>query len=171
MTKEVSVTTKHTYLFEPGLWTMEGIYLDREEQPHLQTGQLVVIHSPSLWTIESQINISGQDTRDFETRYDITPMQPGKSYTEWKSITNGPEAIFGLFVVVEDTLMMPWESESGIYWGQEVLARVSPHEYLSRGFAFIKNDKVSAWAVKLTRATEQDLDENQDEDSPDDGTT
>jgi hypothetical protein len=145
------MSVKHTYLVEPGLWSVEGLFFDQAEKPHQQSGQLVVIHGPDLWTIDSSMNITGQDNRDFDTRYDITPMPSDRSYTEWKSITSGPEPIFGLFVVVEDTLMMPWESESGIYWGQEVLARLSPTEYLSRGYAFIKRDKVSAWAVKLTR--------------------
>jgi hypothetical protein len=159
------VRVKHTYLVEPGLWTVEGLYYDREERPHRQTGQLVIVHSPTLWTIDSRLNISGQDTRDFETRYDVAPMSSEQSYTEWKSITSGPEAIFGLFVIVEDTLMMPWESESGIYWGQEVLAKVGQGQYISRGFAFIKRDKVSAWAIKLTNS---DQEEQPDDDGVDD---
>ncbi|MDR2387655.1 MAG: hypothetical protein LBE80_08755, partial [Deltaproteobacteria bacterium] len=111
------MSVKHTYLLEPGLWTVEGTYIDKEERRHRQTGQLVIVHSPSLWTIESRLNISGDDQRDFDTRYDINPMEEGQSYVEWKSITSGPEDIFGLFVIVEDTIMMPWESESGLYWG------------------------------------------------------
>jgi hypothetical protein len=146
------VSCRHTYLFEPGLWSMEGVYRDREDKPHRQTGQLAVVHSPGLWTIESSLAISGEDTRDFETRYDVTPMAEGRSFTEWKSITEGPEPIFGLFVVVEDSILMPWESESGTFWGQEALLMLSPGEYSSRGFAFIKREKVSSWAVRLTRA-------------------
>ncbi|MDR2301116.1 MAG: hypothetical protein LBF38_03610 [Deltaproteobacteria bacterium] len=145
------MSVKHTYLLEPGLWTVEGTYIDKEERRHRQTGQLVIVHSPTIWTIESRLNISGEDQRDFDTRYDITPMEEGRSYVEWKSITSGPEDIFGLFVIVEDTIMMPWESESGIYWGQEIVARLTDREYLSRGYAFIKREKVSAWAVKMTR--------------------
>ncbi|MDR1110256.1 MAG: hypothetical protein LBP92_06070 [Deltaproteobacteria bacterium] len=146
------MANQHTYLLEPGLWTMEGIYRDREDSPHRQTGQILVVHAPGLWTIESQLSISGQDARDFETRYDVSPMPQGRSFTEWKSISNGPEPIFGLFVLVEDAIMMPWESESGIYWGQEVLSRVAPDEYRCRGFAFIKREKVSSWAVRMARA-------------------
>ncbi|MDR1487726.1 MAG: hypothetical protein LBT62_07045 [Deltaproteobacteria bacterium] len=140
----------HSYLFRPGLWKIDGIYLDKNEVRHRQTGQLVIIHSPDLWTIDNQVNISGQDARDFVTRYEITPFEKDKSYTEWKSLTGGPEPIFGLFVVVEDCIMMPWQSRTGTYWGQEVMARVGGGEYLSRGFAFIKQQKVSSWAVRLT---------------------
>ncbi|MDR0355158.1 MAG: hypothetical protein LBJ64_05430 [Deltaproteobacteria bacterium] len=142
---------KHTYLFQPGLWTVDGRYLDREENPHTQTGELVIVHARDLWTIDSQLNISGQDPRKLESRYEVTPFANDKSYTDWKSDTDGPEPVYGLFVVVQDAIMMPWQSRSGIYWGQEVLAKVSDHEYISRGFAFIKDDKVASWAARLSR--------------------
>jgi hypothetical protein len=135
----------------PGLWSVDGIYYDREDVPHAQSGQLLVSHSPNLWTIDSQLKISGEDQRDFISRYELNPMAQGQSHTDWKSHTGGPEPIFGLFVVVEDCLMMPWQSQTGAYWGQEVLAFRKPDEYISRGFAFIKETKVSAWAVRMTR--------------------
>jgi hypothetical protein len=141
----------HTYLVKPGLWLMEGIFFDREEGRHRQSGQLVVVHSPDAWSIESELAISGEDTRDFLSRYDIEPLAPGAAYTEWKSETGGPEPIFGLFVIVEDAILSPFQSRSGHYWGHETLTRVSPDAYLSRGFAFIKREKVSSWAIKLTR--------------------
>jgi hypothetical protein len=141
----------HTYLTRPGLWEIEGHYYDRSDNRHDAKGQLVVTHSPELWTLESKINISGDDKRDFVSLYEITPMPPAASFTEWKSQTGGPEPIYGLFVLVEDTVMMPWQSGSGSYWGQEIMGFKNPDEYLGRGFAFLKNEKVSAWAFRLTR--------------------
>jgi hypothetical protein len=47
--------------------------------------------------------------------------------------------------------MSPWQSRSGSYWGHETLTRLSDDAYLSRGFAFLKREKVSSWAVRLTR--------------------
>jgi hypothetical protein len=146
----------HTYLFKPGLWSVEGIFLDRSEGRHRQSGQLVVVHAPDLWTIDSEMTISGEDPRDFLNRYEVQPMAPGAVYTEWKSEAGGPEPIFGLFVVVEEALMMPWQSRSGAYWGHETLTRLNPGLYLSRGFAFLKRDKVSSWAVRMTRQGGQD---------------
>jgi hypothetical protein len=46
---------------------------------------------------------------------------------------------------------MPWQSESGQFWGQEVLSSVTPDLYLSRGFAFLKDRKAYSWAVRMTR--------------------
>ena len=142
---------RHTYLLQPGLWTVEGLYLDQSEGRHLQSGQLVIVHGPDLWTIESELTISGQDTRDFLSRYEITPLAPGATYTEWKSETGGPEPVYGLFVIVEDCVLSPWQSSSNTYWGHETLTKINDNVYLSRGFAFLKREKVSSWAVKLVR--------------------
>jgi hypothetical protein len=143
---------EHTYLFQPGLWQVEGVYFDGKGVRHRQTGQLVVVHGPGLWTIDSTVNISGEDTRDFQTLYEVTPPGEGLSYAEWKSASTGPEPIYGLFVVVDDVIMMPWQSRTGSYWGQEMLARVSDSEYLNRGFAFLKSTMVHSWSVRLSGA-------------------
>jgi hypothetical protein len=141
----------HTYLLQPGLWEVEGHYYDQDDNRHDAKGQLLITHSLDLWTLDSQIQISGQDNRDFLSRYEITPMPELGTFTEWKSQAGGPEPIFGLFVLVEDTVMMPWQSKSGVYWGQEIMGHKTPDEYLGRGFAFIKDQKVSSWAFRLTR--------------------
>jgi hypothetical protein len=144
----------HTYVFEPGLWSVDGIYRDGKNVPHSQEGQLLVTHTPELWTIDSQMKISGEDKRDFLTRYEFDPLAPDATYAEWKSFTGGPEPIFGLFVLVEETILMPWQSRGGHYWGNEVLSFKSGSRYLSRGFAFLKDKLVSSWAVTLTRLTD-----------------
>jgi hypothetical protein len=141
----------HTYLFMPGLWQADGVYYDELEKPHLQTGELLVEHAPDFWTIDIRLNISGQDRRDFVSRYMVTPFREGVSFTEWKSHVGGPEPIFGLFVVVQESILMPWHSQSGQFWGQEALSSVGPDLYLSRGFAFLKDRKAYSWATRLVR--------------------
>jgi hypothetical protein len=148
------VSISHTYLFEPSLWSIEGIYRDGKNIPHNQEGQLLISHTPELWTIDSQLKISGEDKRDFVTRYEMNPFPQIEQYAEWKSFTGGPEPIFGLFVVIEDTIMMPWQSQSGQYWGQEVLTYKSSTLYHSRGFAFLKDKLVSSWYADMRRLTD-----------------
>jgi hypothetical protein len=148
------MSISHTYLFEPSLWSVEGIYRDGKNIPHSQEGQLLISHTPELWTIDSQLTISGQDKRDFLTRYEFSPFSATEQYAEWKSFSGGPEPIFGLFVLIEETILMPWQSQTGIYFGQEVLVYQSPTQYLSRGFAFLQNKLVSSWAATLSRLTD-----------------
>jgi|GEM_PF-984484 len=145
----MSTDPRHTYLLQPGLWELTGIYYDRNNNPFPQRGQLVVTHEPDLWTIDAQVVITTEQTQTVTSRYEVQPLAPEAGVTEWKSETGGPEPVFGLFVVVGDTLMSPWQSRSGTYWGQEILMRWNPSEYRGRGFAFLKDDKVSAWSTRL----------------------
>lgn len=146
----MSLEKKHTYLLRPGLWTIAGVYYDQNGRTHLQKGQIAVTHEADLWTIDSQLTLTLDQTQTVNSRYDVQPLGPEATYTEWKSETGGPEPVFGLFVLVDDTVMSPWQSRSGTYWGQEILVMVNPVEYRGRGFAFLKNEKVSAWSTKLT---------------------
>jgi hypothetical protein len=112
---------------------------------------LVIVHTPDLWTIEGKLTITTHETQEVSSRYEVQPLTPEASFTEWRSETGGPEPVLGLFVVVEDVLMSPWQSRSGTYWGQEILRRIYEDEYMGRGFAFLNNQKVSAWSTRLVR--------------------
>lgn len=141
---------QHTYLIQPGLWELNGLYQDQNNNFYPQKGQLVITHEPDLWIIEGQLTVITEKTQSVASRYDVKPLATGQSFTEWKSEVGGPEPVYGLFVIVEDTIMSPWQSKSGTYWGQEVLRRLSPTEYQGRGFAFLNDQKVSAWSTRLT---------------------
>lgn len=146
----MSISVQHSYLLQPGLWDISGVYYDLNNNAYPQKGQLVISHEPDLWSIEASLTVTTEQTQTVDSRYDIQPMAEGASYTEWKSETRGPEPIFGLFVLVGDTIMSPWQSRSGVYWGQEALMRVAHGEYQGRGFAFLNNEKVSSWTIRLT---------------------
>jgi hypothetical protein len=137
-------------MFRPGLWSMEGIYIDEGRRRHRQSGEVVIVHEPGLWTVDASMTISGEDSRTFQSRHEVTPVAPGASFSEWRSETGGPEPIVGLLVVVEDSLMLPWQSSSGIYWGNETLVRLGEGLYQSRGFAFLDRRLVSSWLARLT---------------------
>ena len=142
----------HTYLLEPGLWEISGAYYDANDNPFPQKGQLVIVHSPDIWTIEGEVTITTHETQKVTSRYEVQPLAEGASFTEWRSETGGPEPVLGLFVMVEDVLMSPWHSRSGAYWGQEILRQISEDEYQGRGFAFLNDQKVSSWSTRLVRA-------------------
>mgnify|MGYP003701473175 CR=1 FL=1 len=145
----MALDVKHTYLLRPGLWELSGIYYDQNNNPFPQKGQLVINHEPDIWTIEAQLTITTEQTQTVSSLYEIKPLAEGGDHTEWKSETGGPEPVFGLFVVVADTIMSPWQSRSGAYWGQEILMRWSAVEYRGRGFAFLNDQKVPGWSPRL----------------------
>ena len=145
----MQIEVAHTYLYRPGLWDLAGIYYDANNNAFPQKGTILVIHEPDLWIVEAQLTITTEQTQKAASRYEIQPPAEGASVTEWKSETGGPEPVYGLYVVVGDAIMSPWQSKSGVYWGQEVLTWVNENDYQARGFAFLENEKVSAWSTRL----------------------
>ena len=147
MTNAVS----HAYLMEPGLWEVNGIYYDANDNPFPQKGQVVITHTGGLWVVEGDLTIITHETQQISSRAEVQPLAPGASFTEWRSEAGGPEPVLGLFVLVDEVIMSPWQSRSGAYWGQEILRRLSDDVYEGRGFAFLDNKKVSAWSTSLKR--------------------
>ncbi len=145
----MQVEVAHSYLYRPGLWDLAGIYYDVNNNAFPQKGTILVTHEPDLWIVEAQLTLTTEQTQKVASRYEIQPPAEGASFTEWKSETGGPEPVYGLYVIVGDTIMSPWQSRSGAYWGQEVLTRVDENDYQARGFAFLENEKVSAWSTRL----------------------
>ncbi len=145
----MQVEAKHSYLHQPGLWDVAGIYYDRNNNAFPQKGTLLVSHEGDLWIVETTLTITTHETQKLASRYEIKAPGPDDSFIEWKSETGGPEPVYGLYVFVGDAIMSPWQSKSGAYWGQEVLTQVSENEYQARGFAFLEKEKVQAWSTRM----------------------
>ncbi len=146
----MQITAKHEYLYQPGLWDMAGVYYDRNNNPFPQKGTLLVSHEGDLWVVETTLTITTHETQHLASRYEVKAPAPEAAFTEWKSEAGGPEPLYGLYVFVGDTIMSPWQSKSGAYWGQEVLTRTAENEYQARGFAFLEKEMAQAWSTTLT---------------------
>jgi len=53
--------------------------------------------------------------------------------------------------VIDDSLISVYESEDRLYAGSEYLLQVSETVYRNRGFAFKEDERISSWAVQLTK--------------------
>lgn len=145
------MNSAHTYLMCSGLWDLDGLIEGADGVKFKQEGQLAVYRQDDIWSIDSRITILRPAPQDIVSRYEVAPFNEAAGYAEWTSHVGGPEPVHGLFVIVEDAIMSPWQSSGGEYWGQEVLVRVADDEYRVRGFAFLKQNKVSAWSARMFR--------------------
>lgn len=141
----------HTYLMRSGFWELDGLIEGPDGQVCRQTGQLVVCRRDGLWSIDSLIVISRPTAREIVSRYEVGPFNEKDACAEWKAHLGGPAPIYGLFVIVEDAIMSPWQSSSGDYWGQEIMVWAADDEYRVRGYAFLKRQRVSAWSARMFR--------------------
>lgn len=139
----------HTFLFNEGLWEASGTYYDAQGNRLSNEGQTVITHGPDLWISEGSMKIIGENPMEFHNRYEIIPFAPGFDFTTWRSFNPDLETLHGHYVIVEDAIISPWQSETGEFWGTEFLVQVSETVYRGRGYAFRQGQKLSSWAVQL----------------------
>ncbi len=142
---------KHTFLFEEGLWRAEGIYLDGTNTVLQAEGTITITHEKDLWINEGSLKLLLPQPAQFQNRYEIVPFEGDKDCTNWKSLNPVIGTLLGRIVLVDDSLISVYESEDRHYTGSEYLLQISQNLYKNRGFAFKDEERISSWAVELTR--------------------
>jgi hypothetical protein len=142
---------RHTFLFEEGVWRAEGVYMDGANTALRAEGTITITHTEEAWINEGSLRLLLAHPVEFENRYEIVPFEEGKDYATWKSQNPVIGTLIGKIVLIDDSLISVYESEDRLYAGSEYLLQVSETVYRNRGFAFKESERISSWAVQLTR--------------------
>ncbi|MBP1732590.1 MAG: hypothetical protein H6Q55_3019 [Deltaproteobacteria bacterium] len=142
---------RHTFLFEEGVWRAEGTYIDGTNTALRAEGTIAITHTGEAWINEGSLRLLRAHPVEFQNRYEIVPFEEGKDYTTWKSQNPVIGTLIGKIVVIDDSLISVYESEDRLYAGSEYLLQVSETVYRNRGFAFKEDERISSWAVQLTK--------------------
>ena len=92
-------------------------------------GQTLITHQPDVWINEGTMKIMAAQPLEFSNRYEVEPFKPGSDHSTWRSFNPDLDTLTGRYIIVEDSIISPWQSENGRYWGTEFLVQVSPVEY------------------------------------------
>ena len=142
---------RHTFLFEEGVWRAEGTYIDGANTALRAEGTITITHAEDAWINEGSLRLLLAQPVEFQNRYEIIPFEEGKDYTTWKSQNPVIGTLIGKIVVIDDSLISVYESEDHLCAGSEYLLQVSETVYRNRGFAFKGSERISSWAVQLTK--------------------
>lgn len=143
---------RHTFLFEPGLWIANGIFLDEQNQQMRLTGEAHITHQTDLWLNESCMRLDAQPGVEIKNSYQIIPFAEGKDFTTWKSYNAELGILIGQFIIVSNTIISSYHSPDSFHRGTECLIMLDSYCYESKGFLFSGDGKVSSWSVNLSRA-------------------
>ncbi|HEY3346847.1 MAG TPA: hypothetical protein VGK71_04420, partial [Nitrospirota bacterium] len=78
-------------------------------------------------------------------------LKPGAEELEWKSFNPALGALKGRFMLVDDSIISHFRSDSGQYSGIEFMVQESPDRYKNRGVLYRGGKRLSAWSVELVR--------------------
>lgn len=145
---------RHTFLFDEGVWAVSGEYIGQDGAVVPVEGSARITHSSVLWRNQGVMTLV-QPGGNIEIRndYEIAPFEEGRDFTAWRAENPSLGKLTGLFVVVDDSIISTISSEDGQVSGIEYLRKVSDDHYVSRGFIFRGEEKLSSWAADLVRRT------------------
>ena len=141
----------HTFLFEQGIWFAKGDYTDAKNTIILIEGETRILHQKDHWVNESMMKLQDGSGTEFTNTTEIVPFTDSREFTTWKSVNPVLGKLTGEFMIVADTILSTFISEFGEYTGCECLLQVDKNIYISRGFVFNGEEKLSSWALSLKK--------------------
>ena len=66
---------RHTFLFQEGSWTAEGVYFDENWNKIPVEGKLIITHAEVFWFCDSQLKLLQGSKKDFHFSYEIIPFE------------------------------------------------------------------------------------------------
>lgn len=137
----------HTFFLE-GAWIAKGNFYDENNNITKVEGRTTITHQDKIWVNEGYMKLLLDNPIEFTNRYEITPFK--EDFTSWRSYNPALGTLIGKFMVVEDTIISTYITESGEYSGSECLIKINDTLYAAKGFAFKGDYKLSSWSVKLS---------------------
>ena len=68
---------KHTFLFEPGVWTAEGTFWRGDGEALAALGRTDITHKSECWLLSGTMKVLGSPTIEFVNAYSIATGNPG----------------------------------------------------------------------------------------------
>jgi hypothetical protein len=141
----------HTFLFEPGVWTLDGTFWSADGRSMAVVGHTEVSHGHECWMLAGRMRVLATPPADFVSVYRIAvPGHDGRGY-KWMSDDSTLGKLHGTFTVVDSAIISMYRSEQGGYQGTEHLRQVGPDEYDAYGVLLMEDRRLSSWHVTLKR--------------------
>jgi hypothetical protein len=142
---------RHTWLFEPGIWSAAGRFWEKGESEREGRGTSIVRHTGALWEIEGSMEICGEPPVRFQNNYRIAAPRADARIVPWQSENPALGTLNGVFVVLGDTIMSSFRSGDGGFVGSEAMRHLAPDRYQAQGLLLGSGAVVSAWSMELLR--------------------
>lgn len=141
----------HTFLLEPGNWLSSGMLWNENEEKVPIAGHANIEHHEKKWFNHSVMKLLSDPPVELKSEYEIVPIPGNKLSTTWTSVNPALGKMEGSFVVIRDSILSTYRSESGEYSGSEYFLKEDETTYQVKGVLFKNTVKVSSWDLILTK--------------------
>jgi hypothetical protein len=127
----------HTFLFEPGVWMVTGMYWSADAQGIALEGRTEISHGRECWMLAGRMRVLASPPAEFASK--------------WTSENSTLGRLHGVFTIVGKAILSLYRSEQGGYQGCEHLLQITADQYEGYGMLLMDDRRLSSWQVKLTR--------------------
>jgi hypothetical protein len=146
----------HTFLFEPGIWTLTGTFWSADGLGIPVDGRTEISHGADSWLLAGRMRVLTHPPAEFVNIYTIEIPGQGALASRWSSENSTLGRLHGVFTVIGPSILSMYRSERGGYQGTEYLRQMAPHQYEGFGALLMEDRRLSSWQVMLTRAAASD---------------
>ena len=146
---------KHTFLFEPGVWTAEGTFWRNDGEALAALGRTDITHHSECWLLAGTVKVLGSPSIEFVNAYSISTGNPGSlgnQTLKWDAENATMGKLSGTFSVVGSCIFSVYGADSSGYHGAEHLEQLDAAHYRASGILLLENRLLTSWQLALTRS-------------------
>ncbi len=141
----------HTFLYEPGVWTLSGMFWSGDGPGIAVEGRTEISHGKDCWMLAGRMRVLASPPAEFVSIYTFEAPQPDAPVLRWSSENPTLGKLHGVFAVVGPSMLSLYRSEQGDYQGTEQLRQIAPDQYEGTGVLLMGDRRLSSWHVTLAR--------------------
>jgi hypothetical protein len=142
---------QHTFLYEPGVWTLSGMFWSADGQGIAVEGRTEISHGKECWMLAGRMRVLTSPPAEFVNIYNIEVPGRDALSSKWSSENSTLGKLHGVFAVSGPCILSLYRSEQGGYQGTEHLRQITRDQYEAYGVLLMEDRRLSSWHVKLAR--------------------
>jgi hypothetical protein len=141
----------HTFLYEPGVWTLSGMFWSADGRGIAADGRTEITHREGCWMLAGRMRVLASPRAEFVNIYTIEAPDRDALASKWSSENSTLGKLHGVITAVGPCILSVYRSEQGGYQGTESLRQIARDQYEASGVLLMDDRRLSSWHVTLTR--------------------
>jgi hypothetical protein len=138
---------KHTFLFEPAVWSGTGTLWRADGEPLEAQARTEIAHRPECWLLSGKLKVLGSPPTEFTQAYLIEPPQGPRDSLKWTFESAMFGNIKGRFAATGSSILAVYGCEATGYYGSEHYGQIDATSYRSAGMLLLKDKLMYSWEL------------------------
>jgi hypothetical protein len=143
---------KHTFLFEPAVWSATGTLWRADGEPLEAQAHTEIAHRADCWLLSGKLKVLGSPPTEFVQAYLIEPPKPPGTNLKWTFESAMFGKLQGRFAAIGGSILAVCGCEASGYHGAESFGWLDARTYRSTGMMMLKDKLVYSWEMTHKRA-------------------